>query len=198
MNTPTFKEQEQIKLAQKDIRHFGPLYDLYYVSVFRFIYNRIEVKDDAQDICSGVFIKAMDKISSYQDRGYTLKSWLIRISINEINLFYRSRKTHQKFFIEQKHLSSLTEEVDEQIGKEELLKEYLEEMSKDDFDLIQMKYFEGMSFHDIAQVLDKSEESLRVYMHRLRKRMKTQLIKISKKKGIELVMALSVLIITLL
>jgi RNA polymerase sigma-70 factor (ECF subfamily) len=194
MKTRDFDEPRQIALAQSNLKDFAPLYEHYYITVFRFVYNRIERREDAEDLTSSVFIKAMANINKYEVRGLMFSAWLYKIAINEVNLFYRSKKTETKYFIENHQLESAAEEIYEEDSKEILLKECLEYLPESDFEFVHLKYFDGFSFPEIAQIYDKSEESLKVKMHRLRGQLKKDIVKLSKQKGIEILLLLSILI----
>ena len=46
---------EIIEVAKKDLRHFEQLYNKYYEQIFRYVYQRMDGKDVANDVTSGVF-----------------------------------------------------------------------------------------------------------------------------------------------
>lgn len=187
-----YNEIKQIELAKQNIKHFAPIYNDCYTKVFRFVYTRVENKETAADLTSASFLKAMKKIKSFTYRGISISSWIIRIASNEINLHYRKRQTHNKYFIEQKYLETLNYDLEVNENSEMLLS-YLETLKQDKYELIQMKYFEKMTFKEIAAITNKSEESLRIKLHRLKKQIGEELVKFSRSKGVELVLSLSLL-----
>ena len=99
--TENLIEQEaiEINLAKKDPAKFAPLYERYFLQIFKYIFKRVESEDHANDICQQTFIKAMTKINSYQHKGLPFSSWLYRIAQNEINQMQRcllsSKKIHR-------------------------------------------------------------------------------------------------------
>jgi RNA polymerase sigma-70 factor (ECF subfamily) len=52
-------EEALVKAAQSDPKQFEALYNKYFEPVFRFVYQRVEQKQNAADITSQVFLKAM-------------------------------------------------------------------------------------------------------------------------------------------
>ena len=70
------KEWQQIQKAQENPAFFRPLYERYYNQIFRFIYKRCLEEDVAADVCSQVFLKAMQKLGSYQFKGVPFSAWL--------------------------------------------------------------------------------------------------------------------------
>jgi len=191
-------EKKQIELAKLDINKFGPIYEKYYEDVFRFVYSRMDSKENAADICSTVFVKVMKNLKQFECRDTSILSWFIRIASNEVKQFYRKKKIIEKYFIDQNNLSSLNSEINENNENAKLLIESLEYLSHQDYELIHLKYFDNKSFQEIANILNKSEQSLRVRSHRIKKNLKEILIKISKSKEVEIMLSLSLLVLTIL
>ncbi|MEO1412618.1 MAG: sigma-70 family RNA polymerase sigma factor, partial [Bacteroidota bacterium] len=52
-------EWEQIKAAQSDPTHFRPIYNKYYPPIFRFVFRRTVDEALTADLCSQVFLKAL-------------------------------------------------------------------------------------------------------------------------------------------
>jgi RNA polymerase sigma-70 factor (ECF subfamily) len=191
-------EKKQIELAKRDINEFAPIYEKYYADVFRFVYSRMDSKENTSDICSSVFVKAMKNLQKFEYRNSPILAWLLRIAANEVKQFYRKKKIIEKYFIDQKNLNSLNYEINENDEKSKLLIESLEYLPHQDYELIHMKYFENKSFQEISIILNKSEQSLRVKAHRLKKTLKEIIIKISKSKEVEIALSLSLLVLTFL
>ncbi len=173
------------------------LYKSEYISLFRYVFSRIERKEDASDIVSLAFLKALqsrDKFKMLHSRA--LISWIYKIATNEILLFYRRKKVERKYFIEKKFLMKAMDEIYEQPSSVGLLIESLDNLSNKEIDLIQMKYFDYLSFKQMAVIVGKSEESLRVSLHRIRKKLNADILQLSKRKGIEVLLSVAILIFT--
>ena len=78
-------ERELINLAKKNSKYFEPIYKKYHEQIFRFVYQRLNNEDDAADITSQVFLKALLNLEKYEFRGFPFSSWLYRIALNEVN-----------------------------------------------------------------------------------------------------------------
>ena len=52
-------EKELINLAKNNSNYFDPIYTKYHEQIFRFVYQRLNNQDDAADITSQVFLKAL-------------------------------------------------------------------------------------------------------------------------------------------
>ena len=93
-----FKKQEKISeeklilLAKKDRKNFKLLYTKYFEKIYLFLLRRAENEDLAQDLTQQTFVKAMLNIEKFEFKGFPFSSWLYRIGLNELNLYYREKK----------------------------------------------------------------------------------------------------------
>lgn len=172
-------EEEIIEWCKKDLSNFKFLYDTNYISIFRYIYQRVETESEAADICSQVFLKAMQKIGEYEYRGIPFSAWLYTIARNEMNLMFRDNKYSRVINISDQSFDSLASELQSyDFNKEQLLVELdnvLNELSKDDLELIEMRYFEKRSYAEIEQILGKPANNLKMKVSRIIKRMRTRI-----------------------
>jgi len=176
------KEAEYIKLAQQDPRHFGILYDGYYKPILVFIYGRVKNKETAADITQQVFLKAMINIAKYQDRGYPFSSWLYRISINEINMFYRSQKVVE-VEVKEKDAMELMEEMGNTYDEEKInhCLQLISQLPEEQAQLIEMRFFDKLSFQEIAQIHGISEANAKMRVYRILEKIKTDLLNLLKR-----------------
>ena len=167
-------EIEHIEKAKKDIRFFEPLYDAYYETVFRFIYQRVFDKNTAFDITADVFCKAMNKILLYQDKGFAFSSWLYRIALNEISNHYRDANRLRSVNIDSADIGNVFEELSSDYTEEtyKLLQEALGELKENELQMIEMRFFEKRSFKEIAEVFDLSDVNAKIKTYRLLEKLK--------------------------
>jgi len=177
------------------LKELEVVYDQNYLQIYRFVYNRIERKEEASDVLSTTFYKAMRNADKFEMRNPgALKSWIFKIASNEVMLYYRKKKVERKYFVEKQYLQTITNDLEEEKPEMSLMLESLENLSSRDYELVQMKYFDEMSFREIAAIVGKSEDGLRVTLHRIRKKLATAVVELSKSKGIEILLALAVLL----
>lgn len=174
--TDNLVEQEaiEIDLAKKDPAKFAPLYERYFLQIFKYIFKRVESEDLANDICQQTFINALTKIKSYKHQGLPFSSWLYRIAQNEINQFYRTQKRARVVEVNDSELPELFEEIEVDTNEERrmILIRTMEQLSSDEISLIEMKYFEKRSGQEIAEILDLSLANVKVKLHRTVKKIK--------------------------
>ncbi len=168
------EEWLEIQAAQSDPARFRPLYERYYEPIFRFIYRRCSDSDLAADLCSQVFLKALQRLGDYQFRGVPFSSWLFRIASNEIAQHYRSLKGQRTVSLESTQLGDMAEEMelDTAAPVQEDLVRALDELREEDLLLIELRYFEQLPFKEIAEILDITESNAKVKTYRILEKMK--------------------------
>jgi len=171
-------EKDLVDNAKKNSIYFAPIYKKYHEQIFRFIYQRVDREDDASDITSQVFLKALINIKKYEYKGHPFSSWLYKIALNEINQFYRKNNKNRVVNIEENDLIDIIEEVGENIDniiREKLLKT-LSQLKEDKLTLIEMRFFEKRSFKEIADILNITENNAKVRTYRVLEEMKKYML----------------------
>src|SRR6185436_4570779 len=70
--------------AQRDPRRFADLYEDNFERVYAFIARRVHHREQAEDLTSEVFQRALAKLDRYEWRGLPFCAWLYRIAANAI------------------------------------------------------------------------------------------------------------------
>ena len=168
----------QISKAKKGSQiAFNFLLDHFWNDVYRFQLKRIKNEYEAEDITIESFSKAFDKINSYDDR-YEFVTWLITISKNiQID---RSRKKNASIHIQSSKTSeeqvkkipddSPTPE-DTLIIKQNLaeLLSFIKKLKPHYQDVINLRYFQEMSYLEISNQLEEPLNNVKVRLLRARK-----------------------------
>jgi RNA polymerase sigma-70 factor (ECF subfamily) len=172
-------EAEDIQLARQDHRHFGVLYERYFEQLYRFIFKRLGGDEAvAGDLVQQTFIKAMANLQKYEDRGLPFSAWLYRIAQNEVNMHFRSQKKQYYVEINDRQLSGLIEETvgDQQFSQEDLeqLVTIINNLEETQLDIIELRFFQEMSFKEIADIYSISEANAKMRLYRLLEKIKHQ------------------------
>ena len=167
-------EYKLVQAAKEDKKKFRPLYNNYYEIVFRFIYQRTGNETITTDIVSEVFYKALENINRYEFRGLPFSSWLLRIAHNETIKHYRKISKARVVKLETKHLQNLTSEEHENNIEElkPILLKALKELKIGDLQLIEMRFFEGRPFKEMAEILNKKESAVKMKVYRILEKLK--------------------------
>lgn len=77
-------DRELVEAAKASREGFGLLYDRCVAQVYRYAYARTGSHQDAEDVTSETFRRALEHIDSYDWQGIPLLAWLYRIASNMI------------------------------------------------------------------------------------------------------------------
>ena len=177
-NKSAKSEKDLIILAKKNSNYFTPIYKKYHEQIFRFIYQRMSTSDDAADLTSQVFLKALINLKTYEFRGYPFSSWLYRIALNEVNQYYRSTKNKRTISLDEADIKEIIEQTDNIINndkREKLLKE-MSLLKTEKLSLIELRFFEKRSFKEIGEILNITENNAKVRTYRVLDEMKKKML----------------------
>lgn len=173
-------ESEIIALAKTDRKYFGTLYNHYFDQIFKFVFKRLGGdEDNAADLTQQTFIKAMANMDKYEDRGFPFSSWLYRIAQNEVSMFFRHQKKNFSVPIDENRILDVAAEAEifsshMSMDDQEKLVELLNELEESHLDLIELRFFQQMSFKEIAEIYSVSEATAKMRTYRILERINKQ------------------------
>ena len=170
-------EWQEIQAAQQNPARFRPLYERYYESIFRFIFRRTADGDLAADICSQVFLKALQRVGGYQFRGVPFSAWLFRIASNEVAQHFRQNSQKRTVSVEENTLSEVAEEmeIEGELWEVEDLVQALDTLKPDELTLIELRFFEQRPFKEVAEIMGITESNAKVKTYRILERLKKRM-----------------------
>lgn len=176
------EEIEQLVSLVKEGDHdaFSQIYDIFIDQIFRYVYYRVK-SDDAEDLVETVFLKVWENIGKYKvKKKNSFSAWIYRIAHNIVVDYYRSAKSRD--FSELGIDVASRDREHNPIRKaergldHELLKKALKNLRKSYQEIIVHKFINELTNSEIAQILKKSEGSLRILQHRALKALKHELM----------------------
>ena len=168
MLNDTDLEKKQIEDAKKDPRFFEALYKKYYEDILRFTYKRMDDLEDAREITSNVFTKALINIKKFEHRGFPFSSWLYRIALNEIAQFYRNASKMRVISIDTLGVDRIADETgNKNIDLNTALINALQHLNDDEVLLVELRFFEEKAFAEIGSILNITENNAKVKMYRV-------------------------------
>lgn len=150
-----------VDLARRgDKDAFGALYDHYHLSVFRFLYYRVASTTLAEDLASETFFRALRSMNSFRWQGKDFGAWLMTIARNLATDHFKAGRTRLEHTTEDtRTLDSATDgpegEVLASLTNEALI-DALADLPTEQRDCLVMRFLEGMSIAETADVLGRS------------------------------------------
>lgn len=159
-----------------DATAFGELYERYRDAIYRFCLARTGTAHDAEDLTADVFVKALQSIDRYQDRGLPFAAFLYRIARNAA--IDRSRTLKQPvsvdgLLVEPASKQNVEAEATLQVERSILLAA-LARLKPEHRDVIVMRFIEGYAALEVAQFLGKTEGAIRTLQHRALERLRKE------------------------
>jgi RNA polymerase sigma-70 factor, ECF subfamily len=156
---------------------FTFLLDYYWNEVYGFMLKRTENETDAEDIAIETFSKAFDKLATYNTE-FQFNTWLIAIAKNvHIDLL---RKKKSSLFVEitddenqqaYRVADTTPSAEDELINEQNLsqLLQYIKELKPHYQEVIQLRYFQEMTYQEIADQLQEPLSNVKIKLLRAKK-----------------------------
>lgn len=156
-----------------DKRAFEQFYKVNVDRIYRYVFFRVGRNQTVtEDLVSEIFMKALKHFHKY-DPKISESAWIYRISHNHLANYFRDQKKHVD--LDDVSFTLVGEDGRESFERhEEDLKLYtaLDELSLDERRLVTMKYLEGYSYKEMADILEKTTDGLKVATHRAMKKLK--------------------------
>ena len=166
--SPNVPDSELVVRAKAgDEAAFTQIYERYAMAIYRYVYFRLGEQELAEDIQAEVFLRMLESIHRYEDRGWPISAWLYRIARDRtIDMMRRRRKRPQMPLESWGGLCDGPEySVGEQLEYEELTRT-LQDLTEDQRRVIQMRFLADMSIQEVAQQLGRTEGSVKALQHR--------------------------------
>jgi RNA polymerase sigma-70 factor (ECF subfamily) len=173
-----------IKRAQQgDSEAFGPLVQKHQQRVFSLVNHLVRRRDEVEDLAQEVFIKAFRAIRSYNFQS-SFGTWLSRIAINHCYDYLRHERASRVSFYWQMgedKQRELENNVESRPGEEldhedktvlrDLVDKLLSRAPENDRTILVLKELHDFSVEEIAGILKLKPTTVKVRLHRARKRM---------------------------
>ena len=168
-------DRQLVALANRgDRQAFEYLFRRYSDSIRRLFVLRTGNGDDADDLLQETFVKVYINIHRYSAE-YTFGQWIYTIARNTFIDFARKRQDDisldEHFAKPVESTSPTPEERVISLQQRRQLDEYMARMSDDYRRLIELRFFEELSYEEIAQKLSIPLGTVKTRIHRARERL---------------------------
>lgn len=157
------------RARERDPSALAEIYDSYAPRIYAYIYRRVGDEHRAEDLTATVFLSMLEALDREKFARDALQSWLYRIAHNTIIDDFRRR--------ERRPTSSLTEDLAQppETNPDHLIIERLEMarvrqaidlLTEEQRSVILLRFGEGLTAPETAELLGKTEEAVRALQHR--------------------------------
>jgi len=144
---------------------FGQLYDAYVERIYRYVFFRVSDTETAEDLTSGVFLKAWESIQRYRPDGPFL-AWLYTIARNTVIDHYRTRKQVVRLEdVVVRQDAGMDDGLDLQ-GDAAMLRKALQHLTTEQQEVLTLRFIEELETEQIAQRMRKTEGAIRALQMR--------------------------------
>ncbi len=149
------------------------IYRKYQARLKKFIAQKIDNPQDAEEIFQETLIAAFDCLSLYSGKS-SFFTWLCGIARHEIADYYRKKKVKTIFLSRLPWLENLASEA---LGPEQILmrrelekkvSKILTQLSEGYSEVLRLKYYQGLSVKEIAQKLNETVKTIESRLTRAR------------------------------
>ena len=160
-----------INLARTDPEAFGVLYERYVERIYNYIYFRVGNANDAEDLTSKVFFKALKSIGGYKHMGLPFSAWLYRIAHNLVANYHRDGLRTREISIENLTLPDTSKHPTpelrmQQIQESDFLLGIINDLSPQKRELLLLKFVENLTNQEISFIFGKTEGAIKSLYHR--------------------------------
>ena len=139
------------------------LYDEYYDKIARYIFFRIGDRAEAEDLAGEVFLKALQSLGSYKERGIPMHAWLFKIAHNRVVDYIRQVAKRKTVPIDTVEVAAVSDtpaiaETNMQLAR---LASALDQLTPAQRQVIELRFFSGLTSEEASRVLNKSGGAVR-------------------------------------
>jgi RNA polymerase sigma-70 factor (ECF subfamily) len=154
-----------------DPEAYGALVAKYEKVVFNVAYRMVQDREDARDLAQGAFVKAYEKLRSY-DPSSRFFSWIYRILVNDtLNLLERKKPDQPLDPAREPVSPGDAHEALEAREKKDAIGSALMWLSPESREVIVLKYFAGLSHGEMSLALKLPEKTVKSRLYSARQRL---------------------------
>ncbi len=156
---------------------FRELVDRYGDELYRLAFVMLGQAADAEDVLQETFLGAYQGMKRFEGRS-SVRTWLTRILVNQVAMRRRDRKRHKALAGERDEALATQGRPDttgEASWRMDLL-EALDRLSREHQEVIVMREVQGLSYEEMAEVLEVPRGTVESRLHRARKALGDELV----------------------
>ncbi len=163
-------EGQLIRQAQRrDAEALSELYRRHVDQIYRYVRYRIADSVIAEDLTAEVFLRAVEGLADYEDRGAPFSAWLYRIAQARVADYWRAAQHGRPVVIDD--LRSEDWPVEDDAVAHDVLEHHrllaaLRQLTEEQQHAIVLRYVQGFSHAEIGLIMDKTEGAVKALQRR--------------------------------
>ncbi len=139
------------------------LYDEYFDRIAHYIYVRLDDRNEAEDLAGEVFVKALESLKSYEERGIPMQAWLFKIAHNVSVDRLRRKGRMATMSIDAVPAEAGEDPVAmaEKIIEIERVNEAMQKLTPEQREVVRLRFFGFLSSKEVGAILRKSDGAVR-------------------------------------
>lgn len=176
MEALTSKEELQlVKRSQNEISAFEKLYEFYLPKLYNYAFYRTGSQQEAEDIVSQTFIKALEHLKKGEIKYISFKNWLYKVCSNIIIDNWR-KSSHAQSALPY-CLDDNDVDFSENIADKLTILRTLYKLTEEQQQVLLLRYVQDLSICEVAKIMEKSEGAIKQLAFRGLKNMKERMAK---------------------
>lgn len=172
-----------LKVKTGDVEKLGLLYERYHKMLFAFFWRMSGSIEASEDLVQTVFFRILKNRTQFKGKG-KFSSWMFQIAHHAWADYYKkNRLTDLKDNMDRWELKDGLS-TDEQIMKEEQLRQLrkaLHRLSADKREVLILSRYQGLKYHEIANILNTSEGAVKLRVFRAMAELREQYLILEKR-----------------
>jgi RNA polymerase sigma-70 factor (ECF subfamily) len=151
-----------------DADAISALYQRYAPQIQRYIAARLGDPVQAEDVCADVFVKVLESLGRYEDRGWPFSAWLYRIAYARTVDVLRQSRRRYLVPLDERQLGALEPPDDAVMSRMVYheIKGAMDILTREQQLVLRLRFDEDRSLAEIAQSLGRSIGSVKALQHR--------------------------------
>lgn len=160
---------------------YAELVDRYKAFVFTIVLRYISSREDAEEVSQDIFVKAFRSLADFKGAS-KFSTWLYTITTTSCLTFLRKKKLDVQS-LDNENVFAAADNIDggmsanqiEQKSRVAMVNAAIKMLSPDDAQVITLFYKGEQSLEEMAKILGKEPNAVKVQLHRARTRLKEKL-----------------------
>jgi RNA polymerase sigma-70 factor (ECF subfamily) len=147
--------------AQEDA--LAALFDDCYVRIARYAFVRLGDRAEAEDLAGDVFLKALEALDSYEERGTPMESWLFKIAHNLVVDRFRKAAKRKTVPMDMVQVTDESDPEEQAVADLEVarVRRALGKLTESQRMVIELRFFGELTSEEAGRALNKRAGAVR-------------------------------------